>query len=80
MQEAMLAFREVETHVFPVERRWSFDQFVGALYSTSYCSPAVLGDRLPAFEADLRKTLASAVSEGEIVHNIAVDAILARRS
>jgi len=77
---ARSAFPNVETHVFPVERRWSYDQFVGALYSTSYCSPTVLGDRQRAFETELRETLARAVPEGEIVHNIAVDAILARRT
>ena len=52
------------------------DTFVGALFSTSYCSPTVLGDRRATFEADLRAALAGVP---EIVRHLAVDVILARR-
>jgi len=74
------AFSRVETERVPVERRWTVDEFVGALYSTSYCSPTVLGDAREPFEADLRAALA-AVLDGEesISHRLAVDVILARR-
>ncbi len=73
------AFSQVEVEVFEVERHWSIDQFVGALYSTSYGSPHLLGDRRAAFEADLRAALADAVPDGVVVNRGAVDVILARR-
>jgi SAM-dependent methyltransferase len=74
------AFSRVKVHRIPVERRWTVDEFVGALYSTSYCSPVVLGDRRAAFEADLRATLAQVVPEEEpIVNRLEVDVIFARR-
>tara|TARA_R110002095_G_scaffold152237_4_gene132249 strand:+ start:283527 stop:284306 length:780 start_codon:yes stop_codon:yes gene_type:complete len=36
---------------------WTLDELIGNLYSTSFTSPTVLGDKQPAFETDLRKTL-----------------------
>lgn len=44
---------------FPTTYTWSLDEFIGYLYSTSFASRAVLGDRQEHFEADLRNTLLS---------------------
>lgn len=41
----------------PHSQTWTLDELIGNLYSTSFASPAVLGNKQPAFEADLRKTL-----------------------
>jgi len=54
---AGLGFQDVRELEFPVELTWTLDNFVGYLYSSSYASHRVLGDRREAFEADLRRTL-----------------------
>jgi SAM-dependent methyltransferase len=58
-EEAMagIGFQDVQELEFPVELRWTLDDFVGYLYSSSYASHKVLGDRRHAFESDLRRTL-----------------------
>src|SRR6185312_10358908 len=52
-------FSRVERYYLTVERTPSVDEIVGYLYSTSFCSPAVLGDKRAAFEADLRQQLSA---------------------
>jgi SAM-dependent methyltransferase len=52
-------FPRVERYHLTVERTPSIDEIVGYLYSTSFCSPAVLGERQAAFEADLRQQLSA---------------------
>ena len=51
------AFRRQERVLFQVARTWTIEQIVGHLFSTSFCSPHVLGERRTAFEQDLRRTL-----------------------
>ena len=43
---------------------WKLDELIGNLYSSSFASPAILGDHKNAFEADLRKTLLDYDSSG----------------
>lgn len=50
-------FSRVERYHLTVRRTPSIDEIIGYLYSTSFCSPAVLGDKRAAFEADLRQQL-----------------------
>ncbi|HEX7101143.1 MAG TPA: class I SAM-dependent methyltransferase [Nitrolancea sp.] len=52
-------FPRVEHYHLTVERAPTIDEIVGYLYSTSFCSPAVLGDKQAAFEADLRQQLSA---------------------
>ena len=54
---AQSAFRRQERAVFQVARTWTIEQIVGHLFSTSFCSPQVLGERRTEFERDLRRTL-----------------------
>jgi SAM-dependent methyltransferase len=73
-------FPRVEHYSITVQRSASFDEIVGYLYSTSFCSPAVLGSRRAAFEADLRQTLSQLSSGGILTESINVGAWLAKRS
>ncbi|WP_439025786.1 class I SAM-dependent methyltransferase [Haloarchaeobius sp. DT45] len=50
-------FDDVETVTVEFEREWDEDGIVGYVFSLSFCSPAVFGDRQAAFEADLRASL-----------------------
>lgn len=74
---ARSAFRRMEIFRLPVTRSWTADQVVGWLYSTSFASPAVLGDRRPSFEADVRATLAALAPSGEFREDVVYEAILA---
>jgi SAM-dependent methyltransferase len=50
-------FEKLEQTDVLVPEKWSVDQIVGHLYSTSYASKVILGDRAEAFERDLRDQL-----------------------
>ncbi len=50
-------FPNLEVYYLLMHRTVTTDEVVGYLYSTSFCSPAVLGDKQAGFEADLRHTL-----------------------
>ncbi len=77
--EAILAeagFARIERGEFTVAHRWELDAIIGHLYSTSYCSPALLGERRAAFEDDLRRELAPLATEGTFVQTFAVNYFL----
>jgi SAM-dependent methyltransferase len=52
-------YARVEEHGLPARRVWSSDDVVGWTFSLSWASPALLGDRRPSFEAELRRRLAA---------------------
>ncbi|QDV52587.1 class I SAM-dependent methyltransferase [Gimesia fumaroli] len=56
---------------------WTLDELIGNLYSTSFASPAVLGDKQSAFEADLRKTLLDYNSSGTYQEEMTFYALIA---
>jgi len=58
--EALLriaGFTDVASYEFIVEHEWTTETVIGHLYSTSYCSKAVLGGRVALFEAELTTAL-----------------------
>lgn len=73
------AFGRVEIGYYRYDHTWTLDEVVGQLYSTSYASPAVLGDRLPGFEADLRRTLTELEPSGRYVQSVECEMIFAWR-
>lgn len=80
--EEMLArspFPWFEERHIPLRREWDVARITGLLYSTSFCSPQLLGDRRPAFEADLRRRLLALDPAEMFVEDVVVDAYLARR-
>lgn len=46
------------------EQRWTIDEMIGNLYSSSYCNPRLLGDRALEFEHELRAVIAPFMSSG----------------
>ena len=56
---------------------WTLDELIGNLYSTSFASPAVLGDKQSAFETDLRKTMLDYDSSGIYQEEMTFYALLA---
>lgn len=59
-------------------QEWTLDKLIGNLYSTSFASPAVLGENRPAFENDLRKELLKYDSSGIYTEQMTFYALIAR--
>lgn len=55
------------------------DAVMGAQYTQAYSSPAVLGEHLPAFDADLRRLLTAAEPSGVFTATVHPAMIIARR-
>jgi hypothetical protein len=62
-----------------VPRVWTADQVLGQLLSTSYFNPGRLGDRQPAFEADLRARLSLVEPGGVFTEELGFLALVATR-
>lgn len=72
-------FERVETHTLPAyEKVWTVDQILGHLYSTSFASRRLLGDRVEGFEVDLRETLLNLNPGGQFSEQL-VDSVLVLR-
>jgi SAM-dependent methyltransferase len=67
---------EIETHWIPTSSIWDIPFILGHLYSTSYCSKQLLGDRAPAFEADLRQALVAIDPSGRFPWNNDVQCLI----
>jgi ubiquinone/menaquinone biosynthesis C-methylase UbiE len=76
---AASSFKEMQSYEIPLVRTWSIDQIIGYLYSTSYASHAVLGDKAPAFEKHLRGRLAALSPEGIFTENNRFEILMAQR-
>jgi ubiquinone/menaquinone biosynthesis C-methylase UbiE len=73
-------FGAIEERRFTSVRRMSVDDVMGLQLSTSYASPAQLGDRLPAFRAELTRRLEE-LNPGDGFETVEhTDLIVARRS
>ncbi|MBL6851866.1 MAG: methyltransferase domain-containing protein [Alphaproteobacteria bacterium] len=62
-----------------VRREITADEIVGRAFSLSATSPQVLGERAPAFEAEMRKALAELSVDGRFVEIAELSALVARR-
>ncbi len=72
-------FTELERHTIPVTREWTADQILGYLYSTSFASHAVLGDKAAAFEKELRQRLDQCSPNGIFIEYNHFGILFARR-
>lgn len=72
-------FRNVEVYHELLHRTVTADELIGYLYSTSFCSPAVLGDNRAAFEADLRQRLHALSPTDVFDEDVALDGWLLTR-
>jgi ubiquinone/menaquinone biosynthesis C-methylase UbiE len=73
------AFSRLEIGTYQFHPIWTLDEVIGELYSTSYANPTLLGDRLPAFEADLRRELLAIEPSGRYTRAINCDWVFAWR-
>ena len=51
------SFKDLTKHQEPFDVEWTVESLIGNLYSMSFCTRRVLGDRARAFERDLRKSI-----------------------
>jgi ubiquinone/menaquinone biosynthesis C-methylase UbiE len=73
------AFNRLEIGSYTFNYTWTLDEVIGELYATSYANPMVLGDRLPGFEADLRRELLGIEPAGRYTRAIACEWVFAWR-
>jgi SAM-dependent methyltransferase len=71
-------FREVDKREFLVPHVWTIDEIIGHTYSTSFASRAAFGDRLEAFETDLRRALLAYGESGEYAEELSFAYTFAR--
>lgn len=53
------AFNQVEEVSVPVHRKWTIESILGYLYSTSFASRGLFGERIEEFESAVKDTLAN---------------------
>ncbi len=63
-----------------IRRQITADDIVGLARSQSVTSPDLLGDKAPAFEADLRAALAQIAPDGRFTEIAELSAVVARRT
>jgi len=61
-------------------REWDIDGIIGYLYSTSFCSPHVLGGKRPGFERDVRDRLLAIYPGNVFSETVDLDAFLMHKS
>jgi ubiquinone/menaquinone biosynthesis C-methylase UbiE len=67
MHEAFIArsrFKDVTAFTESFEVTWTIDSMIGNLYSMSFCSRRVIGDRIEAFERELRAAILAVEPSG----------------
>lgn len=73
------AFTVMDGLSVTVRQQLTADEIVGRAFSTSTCTPEKLGDRAPAFEAELRAALRPHETEGGFTEIAELVALMARR-
>ena len=64
----------------PVEHRWTVDSAVGYLHSVSHSAPHHFGDRLGAYDAELRAALAAVLPPDGLAAEVVTSVVIARRN
>jgi SAM-dependent methyltransferase len=72
-------FVRPESHRITADRKWHQDSILGWLYSTSLCSPVLLGENRASFESDMRERLSRLNADDEYVETVEVETIFAWR-
>lgn len=70
-------FKKMKIWAHDYQRIWNVEKIAGYLYSTSYCSSSVLGDKKDEFERDLKNTMIKNESYDEFKEDVKLEAILA---
>ncbi len=63
-------FSNCEEQIFTWTKTWNLEEVINHLYSTSYASKALLGDKINDFEADLRAELLKCEPTGIFVEHV----------
>ena len=66
-------FGPCRSYVFRYRQDWTVDKIIGYLYSTSFCSPRLLGDDREAFEKELRETLPRLQPSGAFTGDVSLE-------
>ena len=62
-------FSRVEEHAVQVRRAWTADTVMGYLYSMSFATPGLFGERLAEFDAVARAVLARHSDGGQLIED-----------
>ncbi|WP_435613480.1 class I SAM-dependent methyltransferase [Streptomyces sp. bgisy159] len=73
------AFAHIEEHAIDVERPWTPQTVIGYLYSTSFASRPLFGDRLQEFEERALALLSEHTDAGGLIEHARFDVLIARR-
>jgi len=68
---------EVFTHGYTQE--WTIESVIGFLFSTSFASRRLFGERVPEFEQELKDELLKLEPSGRFAEQVQVEALLARK-
>ena len=74
---ARARFERSEQHTLSYERSWTLESIKGYLYSSSFASRQLLGDRVEGFERELERTLLELNPSGEFRETARLSVILA---
>lgn len=70
-------FQDLRSIRYGYKLKWDIPHIIGYLYSTSFCSPSLIGNKKEQFEVDLTKTLLQYNSKGMFIEDIELYALLA---
>lgn len=63
-----------------IEKVWTIESWLGYLYSTAFCRPAYLGDRIGEFELEMRSTMLDLSPSGQFIERIPVAVYIAHKT
>lgn len=72
-------FSDIQINNIDLRVQWSIDQIIGYLFSTSYASKAVLGEKAKDFECDMRERLVRLQPDGYFEKIVQYTDITAKR-
>lgn len=70
-------FSRFQTFTDSYTQSWDIDSIISFLYSTSFANKQLLGDKLEAFENDIKKSLLELNNSSKFKENVVVEALLA---
>lgn len=73
-------FGKQETWTQEYTRSWDTESIIGFLYSTSFASKRLFGDKLSEFENELRSELMKTEPSGKFVEQAVIEAIITRKN
>jgi len=73
------AFRFVKIHDVPLVRHWDVESIIGYLFSTSFATPHLFGNRLDRFKEEVKSTLLSLNPKGKFQENAVWSIVLGSR-